>query len=544
MVLARLIEALSRPAAYPYPVERVEVCQTHISVVFLAGPCAYKIKKAVDLGFLDFTDLARRRHFCEEEVRLNRRLAAEVYHGVVPVTQERDQVSFDGAGAVVEWAVKMQRLPADATLLDWLHRGAIDGAIVEKLAHRVAAFHGQADAGDHIAAFGRHEIVAANARENFKQSAPQVDATVSTPVFHRLQLLTEAALNRLQPLIDRRALRGVPRDTHGDLHLEHVYFFPERQPPADLVIIDCIEFNERFRFSDPVADMAFLFMDLAFHGRRDLARAFADAYFHASGDQEGRALLAYYTAYRAIVRAKVEGLKAAETEVPPTEQARALAQARAHWLLALAELEERGRKPCVVLVGGLPGSGKSTLAQGLAAQAGFTVIRSDVVRKELVGTEPSGLTTGGGLYTREWTDRTYAECLRRVNLLLFDGGRALVDASFMAEGWRHAFLDAAAHWGVPAVFFVCRSDPEAVRQRLLTRRGDPSDADWSIHQLIAERWEDPGPETNKMTLDIWNSGTVQQAIQSALEHLHMLDLYADGESISSRSATVSAVKSP
>ena len=173
----------------------------------------------------------------------------------------------------------------------------------------------------------------------------------------------------------------MPRDTHGDLHLDHVYLFPDRAPPADLVIIDCIEFNERFRFADPVADMAFLVMDLAFHGRRDLARAFADAYFRASGDEEGRALLPFYTAYRAAVRGKVEGMELAEREVPEAERAAALVRARAHWLLALGELEEPGRRPCLVLVGGLPGTGKSTLARGLAEQAGFTVIRSDLVRR-------------------------------------------------------------------------------------------------------------------------------------------------------------------
>src|SRR5262249_39475543 len=155
--------------------------------------------------------------------------------------------------------------------------------------------------------------------------------------------------------------------------------------PADLVVIDCIEFNERFRFADPVADMAFLAMDLAFHGRRDLARAFADAYFEAAGDAEGRALLPFYTAYRAAVRGKVEGFKLGEAEVPGAERAAARARARAHWLLALGDLEEPGRWPCLVLVGGLPGTGKSTLARGLAERAGFTVIRSDVVRKELAG---------------------------------------------------------------------------------------------------------------------------------------------------------------
>src|SRR5208282_894481 len=171
-----------------------------------------------------------------------------------------------------------------------------------------------------------------------------------------------------------------------------VYYFPDRQAPADLVIIDCIEFNERFRFIDPVADMAFPAMDLAFHGRRDLACAFVNAYFRASGDEEGRALLPLYTAYRATVRGMVEGLELSEKDVPEAERAAALQRARAHWLLALAELEEPGRKPCLLLVTGLPGTGKSTLAQALADCAGFSVVRSDVVRKELAGLLGQGQT--------------------------------------------------------------------------------------------------------------------------------------------------------
>src|SRR6516162_5740462 len=287
MELARLIEVLSDPAAYPYAVEAVDVRHTHISVVFLAGPSAYKIKKPVNLGFLDFSTLDKRRHFCEEEVRLNRRLAPEVYLGVVPVSHTESGVKMEGRGELVEWAVKMKRLPEEATLEKRLQRGQVEVGLLKALARKVAMFHARAETGEHVSAFGRFEVVARNARENFDQVAPQVGTTLSQAVFERLRRLTEEALARLGPMIESRAERGGPRDTHGDLHLDHVYLFPEREPPADLVIIDCIEFNERFRYADPVADMAFLRMDLTFHDRRDLARAFADAYFRAAGDCGG-----------------------------------------------------------------------------------------------------------------------------------------------------------------------------------------------------------------------------------------------------------------
>jgi uncharacterized protein len=496
MELTELIEPLSDPAAYDHPVGHVEVRHTHISVVFLAGGLVYKVKKPVNLGFLDFSTLDNRRYFCEEEVRLNRRLAPTVYLGVVPVTRKGNSLQFDGQGPVVDWAVKMERLPDDATLSSQLERGEIGGGQIDALACRIACFHARADRNEHIAAFGRFEVAARNARENFEQSVAQVGTTLSKPVFERLRALTEESLVRLHDLIERRAERSLTCDTHGDLHLDHVYHFPERTSPADWVIIDCIEFNERFRFADPVADMAFLFMDLLFHSRRDLAYAFADRYFQASGDHEGHELLPFYAAYRAAVRGKVEGFELKQQEIPEAERAAALARGPAHWLLALGQLEEPGRRPCLVLVGGLPGTGKSTLAHGLAEQANFCLIRSDLVRKELAGLSAQTRTAapfGKGIYTPAWTTQTYVECLRRAEGLLFEGKRVVVDASFSEEKQRCAFLEAAKRLGVAVFFLVCQARPEVVRQRLACRRDDASDANLSIYEQAAEHWEQVGP---------------------------------------------------
>ncbi len=519
MDIGQLIDALSTPAAYPDRVERVEVCQTHISAVFLTERHAYKLKKPVNLGFLDFSTVEKRRHFCAEEVRLNRRLAPQVYLGVVPVTRAGNAVRFEGEGEVIDWAVKMQRLPAEATLERQLEEGVVGTEAVEALARRVAAFHANAESGPQVSACGRFEVVMGNARDNFRQSAGQVGHVISPTVFSQVCGWTLQALALARPLIEARAARGVPRDTHGDLHLDHVYRFPERPPPDDLVIIDCIEFNERFRFADPVADMAFLVMDLIYHGRRDLARAFADAYFRAAGDEEGRELLPFYVAYRATVRAKVEGLKAAEPEVPPAQRAAAGASARAHWLLALGELEERPRRPGLVLVAGLPGSGKSTLARRLGAEGNFTVIRSDVVRKEL-----AGAATGDDLYSPEWNERTYDECLCRAELILTEGGRVLVDANFRQEKRRRAFLDAARRLGVPALVLVCQASPEVVRGRLQGRQGDASDADWDVYLQLRATWEEPGTVTRRALHIIASDGTPEETFRRAWEALRETEL--------------------
>jgi aminoglycoside phosphotransferase family enzyme/predicted kinase len=527
MKLSSLITALSDPTCYAHPVDKVDVRQTHISVVFLAGPYAYKVKKPVDLGFLDYSTLGRRQRFCEQEIRLNRRLAPSVYVGVVPVARDAGVVRMEGPGEVVEWAVKMARLPEEATLHAMLGRDEAGVAHVEELATRLAAFYAQAESGPHVGAAACFDAVARNARENFEQSSAHVGTTVSPAVFERLQALTEESLARHRPLIDTRAASGIPRDGHGDLRLEHVYRFPERQPPDDLVIVDCIEFSDQLRHADPVADIAFIVMDLARRRRRDLGQAFAETYFQAARDEQGWTLLPFYTAYRAAVRAKVHGLKSSEPEVAAEDRAKALAEARAHWLVALGELEEPRRRPGLVLVGGLPGSGKSTLARGLAEHAGFTVIRSDLVRKELAGLtslESAAVPFGEGIYSTEWTERTYAECARRTERILFEGGRVVVDASFGREANRRAFLDLSDHWGVPATFLLCQAEEAIIRERLESRRRDASDADWSIHEQAALRWDQPGQDTRR-TMRVVDTGERREvALSRAVEAVRELGL--------------------
>lgn len=528
MDITRLIEALRRPEAYPGEPGHVEIRQTHISVVALTDAHAYKIKKPLNLGFLDFTTLERRRHFCREEVRLNRRLAPGVYLGVVPIVWSDGELVVEGDGDPAEYAVKMERLPDRATLREHLRRGELTAEVLQQLGWRLASFHASAASSPQVDRFGKWDVVAANARENLEQSRGHVGASVSERVFERLGQRLEAALARLQPLMEARVGAHVPRDTHGDLHLDHVYLFPERRPPRDLVVIDCVEFNERFRYADPVADMAFLVMDLIFRGRRDLGRVFADAYFVAAEDVRGRDLLPFYVAYRAAVRAKVEGMVAQEEEVPERDRTEAIGRARAHWLLALSQLEEPRRRPCLILVGGLPGTGKTTLVDRLAEEVGFESISTDRVRKELAGV-PSQVHAkanfGEGIYTPEWNDRTYAACLERVGELLFEGHRVIVDASFREVARRRAFLEAASAWGVQSAFFRCAASPDTVRQRLGTRRAGPSDADWSIYEATAAAWEaDESPDPRWSYATISTDGALDDTVATALAHLRTLGL--------------------
>jgi hypothetical protein len=522
MELETIIDKLTDPAAYPHPVDGEVVChQTHISVVFLAGDYAYKLKKPVDLGFLDYSTLEKREHFCEREVELNRRLAPDVYLDVVSVTVSDGQLCVGGDGEVVEWAVKMRRLPDEATLEARLARGEVTAGQMESVARRVAAFHAEARSDEETARYGRFETVAGNARENFEQTVAHVGQTVHRDVYARLEALQEAELDRLHDLIERRAAAGIPTDTHGDLRLDHVYVLGEED--EGYVIVDCIEFNDRFRYADPVADMAFLVMDLECADRRDLARAFAGAYFEAAGDREGAELLSFYVAYRAIVRAKVEGIKATEPEVDEADRAEACEKAMSHWLLALGRLEAPERRPAMVLVGGLPGTGKSTLARALAERAGFEVVDTDVVRKELAGLAPDDdgkAAYGEGIYTQEWSKKTYGECLRRAEALLFEGKRVIVDATFSGEARRQMFLARAHASGVRSLFLECQTSSETACERLAGRTGDVSDADWDVYTKMVEAWEAPSSEVTERARRVVSAeGEVGEVVERALEAL-------------------------
>ncbi|MCS7167579.1 MAG: AAA family ATPase [Gemmatales bacterium] len=521
MGLRDLLDALTNVRAYPFPVDKVEVRQTHISAVFLAGPFAYKIKKPVHFSFVDFSTLEKRRYYCQREVVLNQRLAPQVYCGVVPITVTDYGVAVEGDGRVVEWAVKMLRLPDEATLEWQVHHDIVEHATITQVAERIAAFHRQAERHPRIATYATAEKIAELAQGNLEVGQQQIGHTISATVYRRLYELTSSRWAELRSLFDARVRRLVPCDTHGDLRLEHIYILPDQPPPQNITIIDCIEFNDAFRYADPVADMAFVVMDLLYENRRDLADLFAARYFEASGDEEGRQLLAWYAAYRAAVRGKVRALLAQEPEVSGDYRQRALAEARRYWLLALQLLESPARRPALVLVAGLPGAGKSTLARWLAERTQCLWLRSDLIRKELAGLPPhhhAATEFEQGIYSAEWTERTYAEMLRRAETALAEGQRVIVDATFSHERHRQLFLELARRWAIPFLFLLCQADPQTVHARLSQRRNDASDADWSVYQLTAQRWQPPSPALQRYLIPI-NTDRSLPEIYSELDQL-------------------------
>lgn len=495
-MLTSLIEQLSQPEAYPHPAEDLQVHQTHISVVFLAGEYAYKLKKPIDLEFVDYSTFERRLHFCGREVELNERLAPDVYLDVAGIVDDDGlRIDLDADPhdeQVIECAVRMRRLDERDTLLARFERGAIPPGLFERLGRRLAQFHDDAEHGSHIDEYARFSVVEKNALDNFEQARNHVGQTVHPDVFDRLEQKIRQTLEQLQPLISQRADAGAARDTHGDLRLEHVYV-----TDGVLRIVDCIEFNEAFRYADPVSDIAFLAMDLGIRGWDDEADQLLDTYFHHCGDEQGRQLLDFYVSYRSCVRAKVHGFKAMEPEVPSEKRQLARQKARAHWLYALAAIEAPARGPRLWMLAGLPAAGKSTLGRRLIDQDRLDVILdSDVVRKQLAGLTPdesADADIGEGIYTPDFSEKTYTELARRAADHLQKGRRVGVAATFVSDRRRLQLLEVARRLGVPVRFVECKIPDDLARRRLEARTGDASDADIEVYEHLKDAWEPPSP---------------------------------------------------
>lgn len=488
MSLPPLIAALLSSEAYPERTRAVTLLQTHISYVFLLSDFVYKIKKPVDFGFLDFTTLDKRRFYCEEEARLNRRLAPEIYLGVVPVVMKDGRPKVNVPGEPVEYAVKMRRIRDDALLFYAIRNNTITPDTIKKIARSIAAFHKTAATDERIAGYGAGAMIAENAAENFAQTARFVGRIIPRESYDVIKTYTEGFIDANAGLLAERVASGRIRDCHGDIHSEHVSI-------ADgIEIIDCIEFNERFRFSDTSSDAAFLAMDLDYHNRHDLARVFEEAYIAASGDAEGRRLLAFYKCYRAYVRGKVAGFKLFEPEVGAQEAQEAYFDGLRHFHLA-ALYVQGGWRPELIIVRGLPGAGKTTLAKAVSEAAGIPVISSDEVRKARADIKPGEHGNAGygqGIYTPEFTEAAYGALIEKGERMLLQGRGVILDATFARRVHLFAALQAAKAAGADAHIIECRAQEDTVRRNMAQRAvaGTVSDADFGIYKKSREYFED------------------------------------------------------
>ena len=508
MTHPRLVAAMSDPGFYPHRPAGVEMVQTHISYVFIAGDEVYKVKKAVDFGFLDFTTLEKRRHYCHEELRLNRRLAPETYLEVATIREEgrdgRLVLGADGGagGRVVDYAVRMRKLPPERMLKRLIVARDFDPAVFTAIADKLAAFHRQAETGGRIDEIGSPETIRHNHEENFAQTEKYIGLTIPDFQFRFIRNYIFRFMEENATLLARRVREGRIRDGHGDLHLEHIVV------DREIVIFDCIEFNERFRYGDVAAEAAFLAMDLDYNGYEDHADRFVTDYARLAGDGELLGLINFYKCYYAYVRGKVVSFRLDDPaiDVRGKEEARQLA---VRYFDLAYTYAARLEQPALILITGLMGTGKSVLASLAAPRLGAAVIRTDVLRKELLNLAPTDrhhVEFGQGIYGEDISEQTYAAAHERAAELLQSGRPVIIDASYKRARQRNDAMALARRLGVPFLLVECVCPDEAVRERLERRARDPreaSDGRWEIYAAQKGDYdrEDGLPEDNRLTVD-------------------------------------------
>jgi len=469
----RLIpQSLLDPAVYPHPAADIQLIETHISWVLLAGDYAYKLKKPINLGFLDFSLLAQRKHFCEEELRLNRRLAPSMYLDVVTLRRTDQGVRFTDHGPVVEYAVRMRRFEQDAQLDRQLKAGKLDTADMERMADLIASFHLNAARAPAESNWGTPGAVAAPARENFHQLASSLDS----PLLTRLEHWTETTYARLTIRLATRRAAGFIRECHGDLHLRNM-----ARTDSGFLAFDGIEFEPALRWIDVFSDLAFLVMDLESRGHRDLGWRLLNDWLTITGDYSGLDLLPWYLVYRHMVRAKVDGIRLAQPDLDTAEIKYLQQRIDRHLMLAEAATlpVSPHSQPALIMTCGLSGSGKSWLARELSGLLPAVVLRSDIERKRLLGPGRSDGPLDQGIYSNAAGDLTYARLRDLARTVLASGHTTIVDASFLQAGRRTPFMELAAKLGIPYLWLCCEAPAAVLRQRVSDRSGrgdDPSDA--------------------------------------------------------------------
>jgi len=477
MSLPPLIQGLLDPGIYPHPVGRVDLIETHISWVLIAGEYAYKIKKPIDLGFLDFSSLDKRRHCCEEEIRLNRRLAPDIYLEAVAITGSEQAPGFGAAGTVLEWAVKMQAFAADATL-DREDRVSV--VQIDAIADRIAAFHGQAEAATADSPYGTPEAVMYPVRENFRQIRallPRMPAAGMAPALDRLEAWSEAQFSELRDHFQRRKSQGHIRDCHGDLHLGNIAWVKDSP-----LVFDCIEFNPSLRCIDPISEIAFLAMDLFHRGQGPQAWRLVNRWLEHAGDFAGMRAFRFYLVYRAMVRCKVACIRGSQDDPDALQEAMTY--------LDLAESLALGRQPYLVLMHGFSGCGKTWLSQQLLETLGCLRLRSDVERKRLAGLAAEARSHSGlkaGLYSSDATRLTFEHLLATTAMLLAAGFPVIVDATFLRRAARQPFLELARELGIPLRIVSLRAPVPLLQARVSQREEQGRDASEAGLEVLAHQ---------------------------------------------------------
>lgn len=500
--LNTLIGALQDHTLFDHPVQQFEVIETHISYVLLTGSYAYKFKKSVNLGFLDFSTLERRKFYCDEELRLNQRLAPDLYVKVIAITGSVQSPRINGPGPIIEFAVKMVQFPQDAQLDRVLGHNGLQQAHMDALAAQVASFHKEAAVADHQSRFGEPNHVRSHMLQNFEYFDSGSENGLLAEELHRLYAWCKEALDQHDEDFRDRKRQGRIREGHGDMHLTNMVLMGD-----SIVIFDCIEFNEALRWIDVISEIAFLIMDLDYRERADLGRRFLNTYLQHTGDYSGLRLMRLYLVYRSLVRAKIAHIQWQQSSSNQSPSEAAKERYLHHLRLAMGYTEQPAIAP-LVITRGLSGSGKTTVAVQYVAQTGAIQLRSDVERKRLHNL-PASARTGSrldsGIYSAEESKRIYHRLAELAQTVLQAGYPVIVDAAFLKKAQRREFRELADSLGVPFAILDCQATDEVLRQRIQARQratDDASEADVAVlqHQIETQEPLDEDEQDSQILL--------------------------------------------
>ena len=477
---------------YDHPVKAIELIETHISWVVLTGEYAYKIKKSVNFGFLDFSTLAKRQHYCKQEVKLNGRLTTNVYVDIVPISQQKNQLVISNTD-VIEYAIKMRQFPQSSQLDNMLEAGQLNVNHMDAISQLVAEFHKSTQVAEETSSFGDSEAVYQPVEENFKQIIQQLDTTFYDDILTELKLWNESTFNYLKTVFTNRKQQGYIRECHGDMHLRNLVWLGDRtklETGKGPMAFDCIEFNESLRWIDVISEVAFLVMDLQDRQQFQLANRFLNSYLEKTGDYSGLSILPFYLCYRAIVRAKVSILRLHQEGLSKEDKIKLFDEFESY--LELAKTYSQRGKVKLIIMRGVSASGKSTVSQLIVDNLGAIRIRSDVERKRLVDVDSGQRMSdkiNTGLYSENVSEKTYAKLLSLASKTIEAGFTVIVDAAFLKFEQRKDFQVLAKSLGIAYIIVELTAPIEILKQRIVARKNNVSDADLEVLEFQLKNWE-------------------------------------------------------
>ncbi len=469
METSNLIKQLQNPNSYNHTVQTpIQVIQTHISAIFLTGDYAYKIKKSVDFGFLDYSTLEKRQHFLNQELLMNQAIAPDIYLEVLPITLENNQVKIAGEGEIIDYVLKMNQFPQNCLFINLFQAEKLKKYHLENLGKIVANFHKNTKTNDYIRSFGEIEIIKKSIDENYERTEKYIGIAQTKKQYQETKNFTNRYCELKQDYFKQRQKEDKIRECHGDLHLKNICLWNDK-----IQLFDRIEFNEEFRYVDVMFDVAFTLMDLDVRNRQDLSNIFLNTYLEHTGDWQGLQVLPVYLSRQAYVRAKVNSMVLDDPNIAEKEHKKAQQEAQNYYHLAWKYTQQHQGQ--IIMMSGLSGSGKTTVAKYLAQQINGILIRSDAVRKHLKNI-PLDETGNSELYSAEMNQTTYETLIKLGEIIVKEGFNVILDAKFDRHQWRKLVIKIAKKYNISLTILYCYAPVNILSDRLSNRKGDISDA--------------------------------------------------------------------